>query len=71
MICVIPYLTLISSLDVEYPTFLEMWKLSEPGGEAEHCFMRVPQTEYFDSLHSTPSPMDRMPAASDCTDFGT
>jgi len=47
--------------DVEYPTFLEMWKLSEPGGEAEHCFMRVPQTEYFDSPHPKPSPLDRMP----------
>lgn len=24
-----------------------MWKLSEPGGEAEGCFLRVPQTDFF------------------------
>lgn len=24
-----------------------MWELSAPGGEAEHCFLRLPQTDYF------------------------
>jgi hypothetical protein len=24
-----------------------MWKMSAPGGEAEDCFLRAPQTEYY------------------------
>lgn len=24
-----------------------MWELSAPGGEAEHCFLRLPQTDYY------------------------
>ena len=24
-----------------------MWDLSQPGGEAEGCFLRAPQTEYY------------------------
>lgn len=24
-----------------------MWEMSAPGGEAEGCFLRVPQTDYF------------------------
>ncbi|KAI0060748.1 D-aspartate oxidase [Artomyces pyxidatus] len=32
---------------IEKETFDVMWKLSTPGGEAEGCFLRVPQTEYY------------------------
>ena len=28
-------------------TFKVMWELSAPGGDAEGCFLRVPQTDYF------------------------
>ncbi|KAK7684996.1 hypothetical protein QCA50_011831 [Cerrena zonata] len=28
-------------------TFDVMWELSAPGGEAEHCFLRLPQTDYY------------------------
>ncbi|KAF7796113.1 hypothetical protein EIP86_007286 [Pleurotus ostreatoroseus] len=28
-------------------TFKVMWEMSAPGGEAETCFLRVPQTDYF------------------------
>ena len=24
-----------------------MWEMSAPGGEAEGCFLRLPQTDYF------------------------
>lgn len=24
-----------------------MWELSAPGGDAEHCFFRIPQTDYL------------------------
>ncbi|KAG7089197.1 hypothetical protein E1B28_010899 [Marasmius oreades] len=28
-------------------TFQKFWELSEPGGAAEHCFLRIHQEEYF------------------------
>ncbi|EAU82893.1 D-amino-acid oxidase [Coprinopsis cinerea okayama7 len=46
------------ALDVQ--TFHEMWKLSE-AGEAEGCFMRLQQTEYFGYPRSDPSPLQHMP----------
>jgi hypothetical protein len=32
---------------IDRETFQKMWKLSEPGTPSEHCFMRLPQTEYY------------------------
>ncbi|ETW75833.1 hypothetical protein HETIRDRAFT_239418, partial [Heterobasidion irregulare TC 32-1] len=32
---------------LEKETFEIMWDLSRPGGEAEGCFLRAPQTEYY------------------------
>ncbi|KAI0053121.1 D-amino-acid oxidase [Auriscalpium vulgare] len=32
---------------LERETFDVMWELSAPGGEAEGCFLRAPQTEYY------------------------
>ncbi|EJF63901.1 D-amino-acid oxidase [Dichomitus squalens LYAD-421 SS1] len=32
---------------IDRETFNVMWKLSEPGGAAEHCFLRVAQTDYL------------------------
>ncbi|KAI0322962.1 D-aspartate oxidase [Amylostereum chailletii] len=32
---------------MEKETFTTMWQLSEPGGEAEGCFLRAPQTELY------------------------
>ncbi|KAI0071590.1 D-amino-acid oxidase [Panus rudis PR-1116 ss-1] len=32
---------------IDSDTFDVMWKLSEPGGEAEGCFLRIPQTDYY------------------------
>ncbi|CAA7270242.1 unnamed protein product [Cyclocybe aegerita] len=29
------------------PTFKVFWELSRPGGAAEHCFLRLNQTEYY------------------------
>lgn len=34
-----------AALDQE--TFNVMWDLSAPGGEAEECFLRLPQIDYF------------------------
>ncbi|KAF9515143.1 hypothetical protein BS47DRAFT_1294356, partial [Hydnum rufescens UP504] len=50
-----------SNLDRE--TFTTMWEMSAPGGPAESCFLRLPQTEYFmddkklgkDCLHTMPN----------------
>ncbi|KAJ3546374.1 hypothetical protein NM688_g5521 [Phlebia brevispora] len=32
---------------IDEETFKVMWELSVPGGEAEGCFLRIPQTDYF------------------------
>jgi len=46
-----PFLVQVSSvegiLELEKETFDKFWELSAPGSEAEECFLRVPQTEYF------------------------
>lgn len=42
-----------------------MWQLSAPGGEAEHCFMRVSQTDYL--LDGRDECLDWMP---DVRSFG-
>ena len=34
-------------LELERETFDIMWEMSTPGGEAERCFLRAPQTEYY------------------------
>ncbi len=36
-----------------------MWELSAPGGDAEQCFMRVPQTDYL--LDGRDEGLDWMP----------
>lgn len=38
-----------------------MWKLSEPGGDAEQCFLRLRQTEYYASEQPRPNTLERMP----------
>ena len=40
-----PTLNFIAEIDEE--TFKVMWNLSAPGGEAEGCFLRLHQTDYF------------------------
>ncbi|KAI0674533.1 D-amino-acid oxidase [Trametes maxima] len=32
---------------IDKETFDVMWELSAPGGAAEHCFLRLPQTDYL------------------------
>ncbi|KAI0777177.1 D-amino-acid oxidase [Trametes elegans] len=32
---------------IDRETFDAMWELSAPGGAAEHCFFRIPQTDYL------------------------
>ncbi|EKM56489.1 uncharacterized protein PHACADRAFT_172168 [Phanerochaete carnosa HHB-10118-sp] len=32
---------------IDEDTFKVMWEMSAPGGEAEGCFLRLPQTDYF------------------------
>ncbi|KAF9566532.1 D-aspartate oxidase [Agrocybe pediades] len=45
----------------EEQTFDVMWALSAPGSDAEECFLRVPQTEYFFTEEPKPNPMEKMP----------
>ncbi|EJD46855.1 D-amino-acid oxidase [Auricularia subglabra TFB-10046 SS5] len=42
-------------------TFKVMWEMSAPGSEAEGCFMRLPQTEYFAEVRVRPHPLEVMP----------
>jgi D-aspartate oxidase len=39
---------------LEKETFDIMWELSTPGGEAEGCFLRAPQTEYYTAKEGNP-----------------
>jgi hypothetical protein len=38
-----------------------MWKLSEPGADAEALFMRLPQTEYYRHIRASPDALELMP----------
>ncbi|KIY64403.1 nucleotide-binding domain-containing protein [Cylindrobasidium torrendii FP15055 ss-10] len=48
---------------IDRETFEEFWKLSEPGGAAEKCFLRLDQTEYYDTIRDDkkPDPLSWMP----------
>ncbi|KAF8191151.1 D-amino-acid oxidase [Pholiota molesta] len=48
--------------DIDHKTFLEFWRLSAPGGDAEHCFLRIPQTEYYFSEKPPSDALERMPS---------
>ncbi|KAH9477485.1 D-amino-acid oxidase [Psilocybe cubensis] len=50
--------------EIDHTTFLEMWALSAPGGDAEDCFLRLSQTEYLEMEQGKPSPFERMPGVS-------
>lgn len=36
-----------SSTEIDSATFDTMWKMSEPGADAEHCFLRIQETQFF------------------------
>ncbi|TFK49356.1 D-aspartate oxidase [Heliocybe sulcata] len=46
---------------VDQETFKVMWELSAPGGEAEGCFLRQKQTEYYCDKQAEPHPLAHMP----------
>lgn len=50
--------------EIDRKTFLEMWDLSRPGGDAEECFLRVNQTELYDKRIPRPNPIETMPNVS-------
>ena len=33
--------------EIDSNTFDTMWKMSEPGEDAEHCFLRIQETQFF------------------------
>ena len=39
-------------------TFDVMWNLSAPGGAAEGCFLRIPQTEMYHQQHRQPHELE-------------
>ncbi|PPQ84640.1 hypothetical protein CVT26_003931 [Gymnopilus dilepis] len=45
----------------EEETFNVMWKLSEPGSDAEESFLRITQTEYFFNDRANPDPLEKLP----------
>ena len=42
-----PFVTQPMGTELDRETFEVMWAMSAPGGEAEGCFLRVSQTDYF------------------------
>ena len=50
--------------EIDRKTFLEMWDLSRPGGDAEECFLRVNETEFHDKRIPRPNPIETMPNVS-------
>lgn len=34
-------------VEIDSATFDTMWKMSEPGADAEHCFLRIQETQFF------------------------
>ena len=50
--------------EIDRKTFLEMWDLSRPGGDAEECFLRINQTEFYDKRIPRPNPIETMPNVS-------
>ena len=38
-----------------------MWEMSAPGGEAEGCFLRAPQTEYYIAKEDDPDHLSFYP----------
>jgi hypothetical protein len=54
----------IPAPDIDKETFEVMWALSAPGGAAEKCFLRQPQTELFDDSEPRPFLQGLMPGVS-------
>lgn len=52
------------SQEMDQETFKAMWELSKPGGLAEGCFLRLPQTEYYGEQYDEPHPLSWMPDVS-------
>ncbi|KAI0360425.1 D-amino-acid oxidase [Trametes cingulata] len=48
-----------AQMAIDRETFDVMWELSAPGGGAEHCFYRIPQTDYM--LDGRDEGLDWMP----------
>jgi len=46
---------------MERETFDRFWELSEPGNDAEECFLRAPQTVYFRYKREKPDVLATMP----------
>ena len=50
--------------EIDQETFKVMWDLSAPGGDAEGCFLRIHQTDYF--YDGRDCHLDWMPDVSIC-----
>ena len=64
MVCQDRFISDIICKEIDRETFWEMWDLSRPGGEAEECFLRVNQTEFYDKRIPRPNPIETMPNVS-------
>jgi D-amino-acid oxidase len=51
-------------LEMDQETFDMMWSLSEPGGAAEKCFLRLSQTEYYPAEMPGRHELENMPNVS-------
>jgi len=54
-------------MKMDQATFRRMWEMSETGHPSEHCFLRLPQTEYYREKRDndgTSNPLHTMPDVS-------
>ena len=54
-----------AGIEMDRETFVTMWSMSGVGTDAEHCFLRIPQTEYYAEEHvSKGNGLEVMPGVS-------
>jgi hypothetical protein len=62
---IFPALEIVTYLaEMDKETFQKMWDLSAPGGQAEGCFLRLQQTEWYHELRKDFSSFSWMPDVS-------
>ena len=55
---------LIFAVDLEETTFNIMWDMSKSGSDAEECFLRQVQTEYYGDATTDVHMLEKMPNVS-------
>jgi hypothetical protein len=59
-----PFVSLIFAVGLEETTFHIMWDMSKSGSDAEECFLRQPQTQYYRDATADFHMFEKMPNVS-------